>query len=234
MVMDPIGWIIVVGLLAAAGGFLTARATGAGRKANELQTQLDASRNELESKQIELDKYRNEVFEQFGATAQKFKTLNDSYHDLHRQLAKSASVLCGEVEANALLEAPPSEAIAYDRQAAAGGDESMGGGEVAGEAEVAGGAEVAGKAEVVGEHAFIDDIDAIMDEVPVVAEVDKRPVQPTEVPTLNISQAFDAVHVDDAAADEQSADIIVEEIAESGNQTPRKPDADALPIRSAG
>ena len=82
--MDLLVWSFLGGLLAAAGGYYVARFTGSGRKTQELQLQLEA-------KQAELVDYRRVVFEQFGETAQKFKTLNDSYVDLHRQLAKSAS-----------------------------------------------------------------------------------------------------------------------------------------------
>ena len=91
--------IVLVGTLAVAGGFFIARLTGSGRKVKELQMQLEA-------KQAELDEYRREVFEQFGETAKKFKTLNDSYVDLHAQLAKSASLLCGDMAVDSLLEAP--------------------------------------------------------------------------------------------------------------------------------
>ncbi len=91
--------LVFGGLLAVAGGFFIARVTGSGRKLKDLQAQFEA-------KQAELDDYRREVFEQFGETARKFKTLNDSYVDLHQQLAKSASLLCGDLAADSLLEAP--------------------------------------------------------------------------------------------------------------------------------
>ncbi len=100
--MDSLASIFLLGLgglLAVAGGFFIARLTGSGRKVKELQMQLEA-------KQAELDDYRREVFEQFGETAKKFKTLNDSYVDLHAQLAKSAALLCGDLAADTLLEAP--------------------------------------------------------------------------------------------------------------------------------
>lgn len=49
---------------------------------------------ELGAAQEELKEYKNEVFQQFGDTARKFEKLNESYADLHQQLATSASVLC--------------------------------------------------------------------------------------------------------------------------------------------
>ena len=99
--------LVFVGLLAVAGGFFIARVTGSGRKVKDLQAQLEA-------KQAELDDYRREVFEQFGETARKFKTLNDSYVDLHQQLAKSASLLCGDLAADSLLEAPLMMSIVHE------------------------------------------------------------------------------------------------------------------------
>ncbi|MCZ6616947.1 MAG: DUF1043 family protein [Gammaproteobacteria bacterium] len=108
--MDTLVWTLLLvpgGLLAAAVGFFIARASGTGRKTRELQSQLQA-------KQAELDENLASVIVQFGETAQKFKTLNDSYVDLHRQLARSASVLCGDLAADTLLEAPLTNAIAAD------------------------------------------------------------------------------------------------------------------------
>ncbi len=61
----------------------------------ELESALDAS-------QAELADYRSEVYGQFAQTADKFKKLDESYQDLHRQLAASAVALCGD-EATPLL-----------------------------------------------------------------------------------------------------------------------------------
>ena len=58
--------------------------------------------------------YRREVFDQFAETARKFKTLDESYSELHRQLASSASLLCGEA-AGPLLAAPPRGAEITDQ-----------------------------------------------------------------------------------------------------------------------
>ncbi|MDZ7668232.1 MAG: DUF1043 family protein [Gammaproteobacteria bacterium] len=79
------------------GYFMAARRGSAGR-ARQLEAQLTTARQEL-------DDYRSEVVAQFSETARKFQTLNDSYTDLHEQLAKSSSVLCGDVT-GPLLQAP--------------------------------------------------------------------------------------------------------------------------------
>ncbi len=52
---------------------------------------------ELSEAQEALKEYKNEVFQQFGDTARKFEKLNESYADLHQQLATSASVLCADM-----------------------------------------------------------------------------------------------------------------------------------------
>ena len=52
---------------------------------------------ELEEAQEALKNYKNDVFQQFGDTARKFEKLNESYADLHQQLATSASVLCADM-----------------------------------------------------------------------------------------------------------------------------------------
>lgn len=95
-------WLIGLGVLGLAVGlgcgyFLAARRGSAGR-ARQLEAQLTAARQEL-------DDYRNEVVAQFSETARKFQTLNDSYTDLHEQLARSSSVLCGDLT-GPLLQAP--------------------------------------------------------------------------------------------------------------------------------
>lgn len=95
-------WLIVMALLGlaagAAGGFLLGRQLGGGQRLRELEEQLAAARRQYED-------YRHEVVTQFSETARKFQTLNDSYTDLHRQLAKSSSILCGDVS-GPLLAAP--------------------------------------------------------------------------------------------------------------------------------
>ncbi len=52
---------------------------------------------ELSDAQEAMKDYKNEVFQQFGDTASKFEKLNESYADLHQQLATSATVLCADM-----------------------------------------------------------------------------------------------------------------------------------------
>lgn len=95
-------WLIVLGALGLAVGlgcgYLLAVRRGPGGRARQLEAQLTAARQEL-------DDYRSEVVAQFSETARKFQNLNDAYTDLHEQLAKSSSVLCGDLT-GPLLEAP--------------------------------------------------------------------------------------------------------------------------------
>ena len=58
----------------------------------------------LAASETELADYKQRVTDEFTDTAEKFRSLNRSYEDLHRQLAKSANVLCGEAGAPILLE----------------------------------------------------------------------------------------------------------------------------------
>lgn len=58
---------------------------------------------ELGEAQAAMKEYKNEVFQQFGDTARKFDKLNESYADLHQQLATSASVLCADMPDMPLL-----------------------------------------------------------------------------------------------------------------------------------
>ena len=61
---------------------------------------------DLAETQAAFEAYRKEVFEEFSETATRFRTLNESYVDLHQHLARSANALCGEAAASSLLEAP--------------------------------------------------------------------------------------------------------------------------------
>lgn len=93
-------WLIVLALigLAAGGGIgylLASRGSGGKR---QLESDLQAARQELQE-------YRQAVVSEFSDTARKFQTLNDAYRDLHEQLARSSSTLCGDIT-GPLLEAP--------------------------------------------------------------------------------------------------------------------------------
>jgi uncharacterized membrane-anchored protein YhcB (DUF1043 family) len=70
----------------------------------ELEQALAASESELAD-------YKQQVTTEFTDTAEKFRALNRSYEDLHRQLAKSANVLCGEAGAPTLLDPPSSDLL---------------------------------------------------------------------------------------------------------------------------
>jgi uncharacterized membrane-anchored protein YhcB (DUF1043 family) len=70
----------------------------------ELEQALAASESELAD-------YKQQVTTEFTDTAEKFRALNRSYEDLHRQLAKSANVLCGEAGAPTLLDPPTGDVL---------------------------------------------------------------------------------------------------------------------------
>ncbi|MDH3643678.1 MAG: DUF1043 family protein [Gammaproteobacteria bacterium] len=102
--MYSLAWLVVVGVVGAIlGGWLGHLVARVRSKAAARIQELEA---ELESARGESSEYRREVFDQFAETARKFRSLDESYNDLHRQLAASASLLCGE-SAGPLLEAPP-------------------------------------------------------------------------------------------------------------------------------
>jgi len=93
-------WLIVLALigLAAGGGigYLLANRGNGGKR--QLESDLQAARRELQE-------YRQAVVGEFSDTARKFQTLNDAYRDLHEQLARSSSALCGDIT-GPLLESP--------------------------------------------------------------------------------------------------------------------------------
>ena len=99
--MFSLGWIIGVGIVAGVSGvgfgIWYNQRSGAIERVLELEEQLASAQRVYED-------YRQEVFDQFSDTAQKFQTLNESYVDLHQHLAKSANVLCGDMAAGPLLE----------------------------------------------------------------------------------------------------------------------------------
>lgn len=88
---------------------------GAGRsKVAELESALESAQDELKD-------YRTEVYDQFAETAEKFKNLDRSYHDLHRQLAVSSATLLGDQE-TPLLASPDAPEEASETQVAAEDD----------------------------------------------------------------------------------------------------------------
>lgn len=107
-----LAWLVVVGGMGAVlGGWLGNLVARVRSKSAERIRELEA---ELESAHDTLAEYRREVFDQFAETARKFKSLDESYNDLHRQLAESANLLCGEA-AGPLLAAPaPQQVLAVE------------------------------------------------------------------------------------------------------------------------
>lgn len=116
-------WLIVLGVLGLAlgigGGYLLAGRSGrAASRTRELETQLEASRQELAD-------YRAEVVNQFRETAEKFQTLNESYTDLHQHLARSSRALCGDAAAGPLLAAPAAASVLLEGTPERGGDDPV-------------------------------------------------------------------------------------------------------------
>jgi uncharacterized membrane-anchored protein YhcB (DUF1043 family) len=108
-----LAWLVVVGVVGAVlGGMLGHLVARVRSRSAERIRELEA---ELESARGENSEYRHEVIDQFAATARKFKSLDESYNDLHRQLAESASILCGEA-AGPLLEAPRAQSSSVENE----------------------------------------------------------------------------------------------------------------------
>lgn len=113
--MYSLAWLVVVGvigLIVGGGlGHLVARVrSGGAARVAELEAQLDSSQEELSS-------YKSEVYEQFSETARKFKALDQTYHDLQRQLAQSAGALVGEAAGPLLVAPEDASALNFDQVA---------------------------------------------------------------------------------------------------------------------
>jgi uncharacterized membrane-anchored protein YhcB (DUF1043 family) len=100
-------WVIGVGLVSLLLGFGVAWLIFGGKKSS--RTRVKDLESELQRSQDELTQYRSEVYGQFSATAEKFRALDKSYHDLHRQLAASSVALIGDQAAPLLLEGQTGE-----------------------------------------------------------------------------------------------------------------------------
>jgi uncharacterized membrane-anchored protein YhcB (DUF1043 family) len=122
-----LGWLIVWTLMGAAGGLAIGLAL-ARRQSNQTADQARQLETELATSRRELDTYRHEVVAQFSDTARKFQSLNDAYTDLHQQLAKSSSILCGDI-GGPLLQAPQGhqDLIPADLREAAGAQQEPAG-----------------------------------------------------------------------------------------------------------
>jgi uncharacterized membrane-anchored protein YhcB (DUF1043 family) len=99
-----VGWLVMWAILALAAGVAIGAGVARGKshrsadRVRELERQLETAHRALED-------YRAEVIDQFSATARKFQSLNEAYGELHQQLARSSSILCGE-HGGPLLPAP--------------------------------------------------------------------------------------------------------------------------------
>lgn len=102
----------VVAFVAGAGISWLFIRSGAGQKSRvaELEDQLRAAEEELSD-------YKRDVYGQFSQTAEKFRELDKSYNALHRQLAESSVLLCGD-QATPLLENTETESIEHTEPAA--------------------------------------------------------------------------------------------------------------------
>jgi len=106
--------VIGIAALALLGGAAIGYLLGKGRNNSARVQELEEA---LASSQSELADYRSEVYGQFAETAEKFRALDKSYNDLHRQLAESSVALCGD-EATPLL-AGPGQSLLTDADEAA-------------------------------------------------------------------------------------------------------------------
>jgi uncharacterized membrane-anchored protein YhcB (DUF1043 family) len=97
-------WLIVSALVGTTAGAVVGAALASRRSQSVIGRSRDLEA-QLESARAELAGYRRQVAEEFSATASKFRSLNDAYTELHQQLARSSSVLCGDA-AGPLVEAP--------------------------------------------------------------------------------------------------------------------------------
>jgi len=99
MAVELVAGIGLVALLIGGGvGYLLANRTGPKARVVELERALDSAQNEL-------TEYKRDVYGQFAQTAEKFRDLDRSYNQLHRQLAESSVALCGDA-GTPLLQAP--------------------------------------------------------------------------------------------------------------------------------
>lgn len=111
MTLMLVGVAVVAAVLGFAGGwFMFGGGKGAKAKASELQEALDAAQEEMTD-------YKQEVYDQFSDTADKFRALDKSYQDLHRQLAASSVALVGDVGSSLLTHDGADAALTTDAEA---------------------------------------------------------------------------------------------------------------------
>ncbi len=91
---------VIVGLII---GVLMGKRSSGGY---QLSQQLE---NELETSKQELDSYKDNVQQHFSETAEAFKSLNESYGNLHSKLAAGAGLLCTDQNNTLMLDKPGSD-----------------------------------------------------------------------------------------------------------------------------
>lgn len=109
--MNDVGLVIAAAVPALAGGFLLGYLVRARlRRDTPREAALAAERD---AALAEYAAYRRQVHGEFEATAGKFRTLNEAYQDLHRQLATSAASLLS-AEQPVMIVAPETARLAGD------------------------------------------------------------------------------------------------------------------------
>ncbi len=110
MVIEMVIGIVALALFGgAAVGFFVGKGKDNRARVQELEEALEGSQSELAD-------YRSEVYGQFAETAEKFRALDKSYNELHRQLAESSVALCGD-DATPLLAGPNTSLLTEDDSA---------------------------------------------------------------------------------------------------------------------
>lgn len=106
--MLAIEWVVLVGAVTAVIGGVIGLFVG--RRNGDDKERISQLETALSDKEGELTKYRSEVFNEFSETAEKFKSLDQSYHALHRQLATSSASLLGDQAMPLLIQSVVVEA----------------------------------------------------------------------------------------------------------------------------
>ena len=99
--LETVSMLLIIMLAFIAGAFLGYYLLRSGILGHARIVELEQA---LAATETELADYKQRVTEEFTDTAEKFRALNRSYEDLHRQLAKSANALCGEAGVPTLLD----------------------------------------------------------------------------------------------------------------------------------
>ena len=99
--LETVSTLLIIMLAFIAGGLLGYYLLRSGILGHARIVELEQA---LAATETELADYKQRVTEEFTDTAEKFRALNRSYEDLHRQLAKSANALCGEAGVPTLLD----------------------------------------------------------------------------------------------------------------------------------